>query len=252
MPSLRLNAVSVRFPLYDAWHRSLLGRFALFGTLPGPLEGYRRPYTQALQDLQLELKPGMRLAVLGPNNSGKTTLLRVLAGLLEPTSGEVVIDGTPAAVLNLGFGFDPQFTVAETIMFTGLMNGLNRKEILSRMDNLLTFCGLCELQNFQILPIASLTRTDTVLLATGIGLYLGADILVLDEVLDQMGTQFLDDLYLCLSKAPWSRRIFVMAGNSHAHAERFCTHVLRMENGSIVDFGPLERVLAQDAHHHSG
>ena len=105
MARVQLEDVSICFPLYDAWHRSLFGGFDVFGTLPRPMEGYRRPFTLALDKLRLELTPGMRVAVLGENGSGKSTLLRILAGLLEPTAGSVFIYGTPAAVLNVGYGF---------------------------------------------------------------------------------------------------------------------------------------------------
>lgn len=135
---------------------------------------------RALHDVSVELEQGTSLAIIGGNGSGKSTLLKIIAGLSEPTSGDVHVNGRVAALLELGAGFQPEFTGMENIFLQCSIMGLKRNEILERLADIIAFA---ELDDFIHTPVKRYSSGMFIRLAFAIAVYVDADLILLDEVL---------------------------------------------------------------------
>src|SRR4051812_1369429 len=98
----------------------------------------------ALRGASLEVAPGERVGIIGRNGSGKSTLLQMIAGTLSPTEGEVVVEGRVAALLELGSGFNPEFTGRENVLMNGAILGLTARQMEARMDAIVSFADIGE------------------------------------------------------------------------------------------------------------
>jgi lipopolysaccharide transport system ATP-binding protein len=143
-----MTAISVRkigkmYPLYANPGDRL--RQSLWYALPGFLR--RRPKTffrefWALQDISFELNGGETIGIIGQNGSGKSTLLQILSGTLLPTTGEVHLNGRTAALLELGSGFNPEFTGRENVYLNGAILGFSRQDMDQRFDQIAAFADI--------------------------------------------------------------------------------------------------------------
>ena len=134
----------------------------------------------ALKDISFNVKKGETVGIIGRNGSGKSTLLQIICGTLTPTAGEVEIHGRIAALLELGSGFNPEFTGRENIYMNAAVLGLSKEEIDIRFDKIVAFADIGE---FIEQPIKSYSSGMTVRLAFSIIAHVDADILVIDEAL---------------------------------------------------------------------
>ncbi|MBF0292261.1 MAG: ABC transporter ATP-binding protein, partial [Nitrospinae bacterium] len=133
--AIRVSDISKRYHLYDAPH-DRLKQFVthrpmlMFGLKP---KQYYREFW-ALKDVSFEIKKGETVGIIGRNGSGKSTLLQIIVGTLSPTSGTVEANGRIAALLELGSGFNPEFTGRENVYMNGALLGLSKKEVDERFD----------------------------------------------------------------------------------------------------------------------
>ena len=134
----------------------------------------------ALRDVEFELEKGASLGILGRNGSGKSTLLQVLCGILEPTTGSFATHGRVSALLELGMGFNPEFTGRENVfMNTGIL-GLTREETEERLDDILAFA---DIGDFIDQPVKTYSSGMYVRLAFAVAINVDPDVLVVDEAL---------------------------------------------------------------------
>lgn len=135
---------------------------------------------QALDNLNFSVKKGETLAIVGANGSGKSTLLQIIAGTLTPTSGTVATDGRVAALLELGAGFNPDFTGMENIQLSGRLYGLSEAEMTERLDSIIEFSGIGDFIDREVKTYSS---GMYVRLAFSVIAHLDPDILIVDEAL---------------------------------------------------------------------
>lgn len=142
----------------------------------------RRYYREfwALQDISFEVKKGETVGIVGRNGSGKSTLLQMICGTLNPTSGEVLTNGRIAALLELGSGFNPEFTGRENVYLNGAVLGLSRDEIDERFDEIVAFA---DIGNFIEQPVKTYSSGMMVRLAFAVAVNVAPDILIVDEAL---------------------------------------------------------------------
>ena len=141
--SISVSNLTVRFPVYGVDAKSLkkhLARVTVGGRLGSSLAGATE--VTALSDLNLQLKAGDRLGLVGHNGSGKTTLLRALSGAYEPDEGSIDVHGRIAALLDLNLGVDPAATGYDNIRLRGRIAGLSSRQVDERMDEIAEFSGL--------------------------------------------------------------------------------------------------------------
>lgn len=141
-------------------------------------EDYRE--IKALSNISLDLKKGTSLAIIGKNGSGKSTLLQIICGIMEPTKGSVRVNGKIAALLELGSGFNPEFTGRENIYLNATLFGLNKSQIKARFDKIVEFS---EIEDFIDQPTKTYSSGMVVRLAFSIITNVDADILIIDEAL---------------------------------------------------------------------
>lgn len=134
----------------------------------------------ALNNLSFDVKKNEFFSVIGPNGTGKSTLLKIVSGIYIPDSGKVVVNGTLVPFLELGVGFNPELTARENVYLNGTILGLTKKEVDEYIDEIFKFAELTEFVN---LPVKNFSSGMAVRLAFSIAIKVKSDILVLDEVL---------------------------------------------------------------------
>src|ERR1700694_52006 len=172
-PSIEVVGVSKRFRLYHEKYSSLKERVIHLG---------RNPYEEfwALSDINLEIDEGTTVGLLGHNGSGKSTLLKCIVGILQPSKGEIRSRGRMAALLELGAGFHPDLTGRENIFLNASILGISRKEIFTKLDDIVSFA---ELEPFIDNQVKYYSSGMYVRLGFAVAVNLDPDILIVDEVL---------------------------------------------------------------------
>lgn len=235
MARVQLTNVGVTFRIYDAGQRSFKRRL-----LPLNHGGGAGLEIAALSGIELTLEPGSRIALLGANSSGKTTLMRVIAGLVPPKQGEAAIDGRPGAVFSMGFGVDPEASLADLAYAQGLLMGVAASEARAKVGDILDFAEIAQFADCQahIAPPGILSRLGIAAI-----LCLGADIILLDEVLENMDPRLYQKFEDTILTRVAQGAVLVMAERSRSLLSRFCCEALLLRDGQIAERAPLEDIL---------
>jgi lipopolysaccharide transport system ATP-binding protein len=196
----------------------------------------RRFYREfwALKDCSFEIKKGETIGIIGSNGSGKSTLLQIICGTLTPTEGELEVSGQIAALLELGSGFNPEFTGRENVYMSAAIMGISRSEIESRYDEIAAFA---DIGSFIEQPVKIYSSGMYVRLAFAVAVNVSPDILVVDEALSVGDARFQQK---CMAKI----RAFCQTGTvifvSHdtAAVTELCSRAIWIESGRIRMDGP--------------
>jgi ABC-type polysaccharide/polyol phosphate transport system ATPase subunit len=171
--AIKLQGISKCFQIYDKPHHRLMQ-----GLLRGKKQYFKEFW--ALKDISFEIKKGETVGIIGRNGSGKSTLLQIICGTLSPTSGNVNINGRVAALLELGSGFNPEFTGRENIFMNSSILGLSQEEINACYDDIIHFADIGE---FIHQPVKTYSSGMMVRLAFAVAVHTKPDILIVDEAL---------------------------------------------------------------------
>ncbi len=242
---ISLEKVSVDFKVYGARSRSLKSRLTGL-VLNRRSDGeHVDPVIRALDGIDLQLKPGDRLGIVGPNGSGKTTMIRVMAGIYKPSRGEARVKGRVASIIDLNFGLDSEATGYENIILRGLYLGLSPGEVKNRTDEIADFSGLGDSLSY---PLRTYSSGMVLRLAFSVCTCLDPDILLMDEWLTVGDLEFIEKARRRVTDL-WDRsEIVVLATHSGALLRRLCNRALMLINGRVEVFGEVEEVLS---HYHS-
>ncbi|HEX7670321.1 MAG TPA: ABC transporter ATP-binding protein [Polyangiaceae bacterium] len=224
------------------------GRTRAFGTLKSALLGRSlaaalapSEVVAALSDVSFTVARGETFGVVGPNGGGKSTLLKLVAGLFKPTSGQIAVDGKVSALIELGAGFHPEISGRENVVINGVMLGLTRREIERKLPEIVAFSGL---EDFIDEPVKTYSSGMYVRLGFAVAVHVDPDILVVDEVLAVGDEAF---AHRCLDTiSSFSRRgktIFFVS-HSLVLVEELCDRVLYLEGGRAKGLGDPREVLA--------
>lgn len=134
----------------------------------------------ALKHVNFEIRKGETVGIIGTNGSGKSTILKIITGVLNPTGGEVNVDGRISALLELGAGFNMEYTGIENVYLNGTMLGFTKEEIDERLDNILEFADIGDFVNQ---PVKSYSSGMFVRLAFAVAINIDPEILIVDEAL---------------------------------------------------------------------
>lgn len=242
MPEIILKNASLEYPVYDAVSRLLTRTITRSIPVGGQIK--QRTATQtsvlAVDDICLSLHDGDRVALLGHNGAGKTSLLKMLAGFYEPTSGSIVRKGKVSALLNMMAGMDINSTGYDNILLCGMLYGLERQQIISRSEEIAEFS---ELGSYLDLPVRLYSQGMMLRLAFSICTAIDCDILLLDEQVGAGDAAFLSKAKTRLSEMIFRSAILVIATHSADVAREFCNKALFLEHGKCINYGPTEAVL---------
>ena len=235
MVSVQLSNVSVYFPVFDASARSLKKKVIAFGT-GGRIgqDATDHVVVQALDDVNLSLTQGDRLALLGRNGAGKSTLLRVMAGIYEPTTGSLKVQGRIAALLGGSPGMDPDSTGRENVVLHGLYLGLSKTEIKQQAEAIIEFT---ELGSFIDLPLRTYSNGMRARLSFGIATAVVPEILLLDEGIGAGDAAFIEKANRRLNEFVGGTGILVLASHSAELARQFCNKHVSLERGKVASMG---------------
>ena len=197
-------------------------------------------YIWALKDINLNIKKGEILGIIGKNGAGKSTLLKILSRITSPTKGSVKIRGRTASLLEVGTGFHPELTGRENIFLNGAILGMTKTEINNKLDQIVDFSGI---ERFINTPVKKYSSGMYVRLAFAVAAHLEPEILIVDEVL-AVGDQSFQDK--CLGKmqsvSKSGRTILFVSHNLHA-VRKLCQRGILLENGMMIMEGDIDQVL---------
>ena len=243
--SISVSNLTVRFPVYGVDAKSLkkhLARVTVGGRLGSSLAGATE--VTALSDLNMQLKAGDRLGLVGHNGSGKTTLLRALSGAYEPDEGSIDVHGRIAALLDLNLGVDPAATGYDNIRLRGRIAGLSAREIEERMDEIAEFTGLGP---FLSMPVKTYSAGMQARLAFAAATAVEADVLLMDEWIAVGDADFQKIAHKRLLKLVERAGILVLASHDVELLRLYCNKVMRLEGGvasPVTDIKKLDELMA--------
>ena len=190
-----------------------------------------RPYEfWAVDDVTLDVERGGIVGLMGPNGCGKTTLLRMISGILPPDRGRIVVRGRLASLISLGAGFHPHMTGRENIFINGSLLGMTRQEIESRSPDIIEFA---ELDDFIDSPVATYSSGMRVRLGFAIAVKTNPDIFVIDEALAVGDHQFKVKCLKELERISETTTVLIASHSVH-RIMRLCTRMTVMSRGRIV------------------
>lgn len=193
----------------------------------------------ALKDVSFTLEQGDRIGILGLNGAGKSTLLKVIAGVFKPTEGTVKRNGKVVPLLELGAGFDKQYTGRENIYLYGAVLGYTKKYLDSKYDEIVEFSGL---KKFIDVPIKNYSSGMKSKLGFSIATIADPDILILDEVLSVGDAKFRKKSEKKIASMMNGGTSVLFVSHSLAQVKRICNKAMILEQGKIVAFGDIEEV----------
>ena len=194
----------------------------------------------ALKDVSFELKKGERLGILGLNGAGKSKLLKVIAGVYKPTKGSVQRYGHMAPMIELGAGFDPNYTGRENIFLYGSVLGFSKEFLMSKYDEILEFS---ELGEFIDVPIKNYSSGMKARLGFSIATVVEPEILILDEVLSVGDAKFRKKCEKKMKKMFDHGVTVLFVSHSLAQVKRLCNKAIILEHGQLIAKGDIDDVV---------
>ena len=196
----------------------------------------------ALRDVTLTLRPGESLGVIGRNGAGKSTLLKMLAGIIKPDSGEMTKTGCSTALLSLQIGFAPHLTGRENALLSGMLLGLEKEDVIEKMDWILDFS---ELGDFFDQPISTYSSGMKARLGFSVAFQVSPDILLIDEVLGVGDEDFHVKSTKLMQEKMHGKDTIVLVSHSGTTIQQVCDRVVWIEDGCTRAEGKPNDVLQQ-------
>jgi lipopolysaccharide transport system ATP-binding protein len=240
-PVLVVRNVTKRYPLFRSPAHRLSA--ALFGRL------LKRPTEySALEDVNFELARGDALAVIGRNGAGKSTLLQILCGVLEPTTGSVIAPRRVAALLELGSGFNPEFTGRENIYVNAAILGLDRNTTAERLEQIIDFA---DIGDYIDQPVKTYSSGMFLRLAFSVAVNVEPDLLLVDEALTVGDVFFQQKCYARLDEMRRKGTSVLLVTHSMADAAEFCNRGIVLSQGRVAFSGRSKEAVEYYFHHES-
>jgi lipopolysaccharide transport system ATP-binding protein len=240
MTSIVFKNVSVDFPIYNASGRSLkkkLFQVATGGQLNSNEQG--RVSVRAIDGLNLELRDGDRVGLVGHNGAGKSTMLRLLSGVYEPTSGTAEINGTIGSLIDISLGIDPEASGRQNMYLRAGLLGLSRSTIEEHVDEIIEFS---ELGDFFDMPVRTYSSGMHLRLAFAVSTIVRPQILLMDEWLSVGDESFKEKAAQRMNNLVDATDILVIATHSRDLICSNCNRVLWLEHGKVKMDGSPEEV----------
>ena len=189
----------------------------------------------ALSDVSFDVKQGEIVGIIGKNGSGKSTLLKIITGVLTPTGGEIQIHGRISALLELGTGFNPEYTGMENIFLSGTLNGIPREEMQKRVDDILDFA---DIGDFIHQPVKNYSSGMFVRLAFAVAVSVDPEILIVDEALSVGDAAFQAKCMARMTQIMKQGATVLFVTHDMDIIKRLCERCIYLEHGRIIKEGP--------------
>ena len=234
-------AISVRglfkaFPVYSKPHHRLLQM-----VMPGPRERWYREF-HALRDINVDIARGETVGIVGRNGSGKSTLLQLICGTLTPSAGDIHVNGRIAALLELGAGFNPEFTGRENVFLNATVLGLKHVEIVEKFDEIAAFADIGE---FMDQPVKSYSSGMYVRLAFAVAINVDPEILVVDEALSVGDEGFQRKCFARIDAIRDSGATVLFVSHSASTVVDLCDRAILLDKGELLTAGTPRHVISR-------
>lgn len=185
----------------------------------------------ALKDVSFQVKRGEAVALVGKNGSGKSTMLKVVAGIIRPTFGRVAVEGTIAPMIELGAGFDFDMTARENVFLNGAILGYPEDFLKEKMDEIMEFA---ELQDFADVPIKNFSSGMVTRLGFSIATIVTPDVLIVDEILSVGDFRFQNKCEQRIAKMREQGTTLLLVSHSTDQVKRICDRAVLMHKGNML------------------
>ncbi len=233
-PVIEAHGLGIRFSRNRKHSPSL--RRLLFGRR----EDVGRSEFWAVKDVSFEVGEGEAVGLVGANGHGKSTLLKLIAGVLVPDTGRVVVRGGVAPLIELTGGFEGELTARENVYLAGGLHGLTKEQVDERFDSIIEFA---EIEEFVDTPFRHFSSGMKVRLGFAVVTTLDEPIVLVDEVLAVGDKKFRQKCYARLDEMLGSGRTLFMVSHGEADLKRFCTRGLYIRRGELITDGPIEKAI---------
>lgn len=235
MAKIALRNVSVEFPIYNVSARSLKNQFLRLATGGAVVkDANQHVVVRALNNISVTFEHGDRVGLIGHNGAGKSTMLRLLAGIYEPNKGDILVDGSVSPLLDIMQGIEGELSGYENITVRGTLLGLTTNEIEKRARDIAELTGLGD---YLMMPTRTYSSGMMLRLAFAISASIKPDILLIDEVFGVGDADFIEKARLKMISLLDQSSVVVMANHSDDVIKEFCNKVLYLDGGKIKYFG---------------
>jgi ABC-type polysaccharide/polyol phosphate transport system ATPase subunit len=202
---------------------------------------YHKEYW-ALNDIDVAFEKGKTTALLGPNGSGKSTLLQIIARVLQPTKGELIVNGRVTAILELGAGFQMEYTGRENVLLNGMILGISQEEMFTRMDSIAEFA---EIGDFFDQPVKTYSSGMIVRLAFASAISVDPEILLVDEALAVGDYRFQLKCQAKIRQMIDEGKTILFVSHDKKTVKEFCHKAILMNAGRIIAGGEVDEILSK-------
>ena len=225
--AIQVKNVSKMYKLYDRNRDRIMDAFGL-----SKAPRYHEHY--ALHDLNFSVKKGETVGIIGTNGAGKSTILKIITGVLNPTDGEVDINGRISALLELGAGFNMEYTGIENIYLNGTMIGFSREEIDKKLDDILKFA---DIGDFVYQPVKTYSSGMFVRLAFAVAINIDPEILIVDEALSVGDVFFQAKCYKKFEDFKKLGKTILFVSHDLGSVAKYCDRVVLLNKGAKIAEG---------------
>ena len=231
--AINVSDVTKIYKLYDRNRDRLIDSFGL-----SKKPKYKEHY--ALNKMSFQIKKGETVGIIGTNGAGKSTILKIITGVLNPTEGDVEIDGRISALLELGAGFNPEYTGIENIYLNGTMMGFSKEEIENKMEDILNFADIGE---FVYQPVKSYSSGMFVRLAFAVAINIEPEILIVDEALSVGDVFFQAKCYKKFEEFKKRGKTILFVSHDLGSISRYCDRVILLNKGTKLAEGTPKEII---------
>ena len=232
--AIQVKNVSKLYKLYDKSSDRVKDALGLSGRK----KLYKEHY--ALHDMNFDIKKGECVGIIGTNGAGKSTILKIITGVLNPSEGEVIIDGRISALLELGAGFNQEYTGIENVYLNGTMIGFTREEIDEKMDDILAFA---DIGDFVYQPVKTYSSGMFVRLAFAVAINIEPEILIVDEALSVGDVFFQAKCYRKFEEFKQAGKTIVFVSHDLSSIQKYCDRAILLNKGRKMDEGTPKKII---------
>ena len=234
--AIEISSISKAFPVYAQPHHRLLQMLSR--------RNKQRWYQEfvALRDVSFNVERGETLGIVGRNGSGKSTLLQIICGTQTPTTGQVNVNGRVAALLELGSGFNPEFTGRENVFLNGMVLGLSWEEIEQRFESIAAFA---EIGDFMERPVRTYSSGMYVRLAFAVAINVTPDILIVDEALSVGDEAFQRKCFARINRIREDGATILFVSHSASTVVELCNRAVLLDGGELLAMGSPKYVVSR-------
>ncbi len=234
---IKLDNVSMKFNLGIEKEFSIKQAFVNFFSFKHKKK--KKEEFWALRDISFEVEKGEVIGLIGSNGAGKSTMLKVVSGVMKPTKGELTVNGVISPMIELGAGFDPELTARENIFLNGAILGYSKKFLEEKFDEIVEFS---ELKDFLDVPVKNFSSGMNAKLAFSIATIVNPEILIVDEILSVGDIKFQEKSKKKMLEMIKGGTTVLYVSHSLESIKELCDRVIWIEHGKIVEMGKTEEI----------